>query len=417
MSKAMIISVGVGETVSHGICCSIRQQNPDYVIFILTKESKEKTLPLVLNDRVMKDRKYEQVILSDENDVEEVKFGSLKKIEDLMRRFEPKDIAVDYTTGTKAMSAGITLAALEKRIGTLVYVSGKRDKNGRVISGTEKVISIEPNRTYAELLFKEAINSFNNCQFNSCLEFINQAKPLVAEFDFQNKIELLEKLAQAYSLWDKFDLGKAFLIIDEISKNQLLSDWGIRRRIENNKEFLHKEKENLFCSERVVDLFENAKRKGNKEYKFDNAVACLYRCLEYIAQLKIFQKKLYTQNEKMESDVEALDINKLPSDLKDKYLKYKDEKDGKVKLGLYQDYELLFDLKDEAGIIFKNEYENGNLKKLLSLRNKSILAHGFNPISKDTYEAILTVVEKFVKSLFPETENLIEKVKFPEIRI
>lgn len=418
MPKAMIITVGTGETVSHGICCAIRQQNPEYIVFLLTKESKGKTLPLILNDVVMKDREYEEMILNDENDIEEIKIECEKVIDKLIKKhIEPKDITIDYTSGTKAMSAGVVLAALEKRLGTLVYVSGKRDKNGRVISGTERVVGIEPNKTYAESLFREAVNLFNSCQFNGCLELISQTKHLVTEPEFQNKIELLEKLAQGYSLWDKFDLAEAFSIIDVLSKNQLLPHWEIKAKIKENKERLYKEKENLFCLERVVDLLENARRRGEIENKYDDAIARLYRCLEYIAQLKIAERDLYERNERGGSDTEALDIDKLPSELKNKYLKYKDPNDNKVKLGLEADYKLLYDLGDDLGKFFKKEYEKGLLKKLLSLRNKSILAHGFNPILEKVYKEIIQEVERLIKEAFPNIENITEKIKFPQIRI
>ncbi|HCJ67128.1 MAG TPA: hypothetical protein DHV62_07345, partial [Elusimicrobia bacterium] len=198
MSKAIIITVGTGETVSHGICCAIRQQNPNYIVFCLTKESEVKTLPLILQDETMKDRKYDGFILKDENDVEEIRFECQQIIEGLFKKnFAPKDIVVDYTPGTKAMSAGVVLAALDKKLGTLVYVAGKRNKNGRVVSGTEKVISLEPNRTYADSLFKGAVDLFNSCQFDSSLEIVKEAQSLISDIDFAEKISLLKDLVSA----------------------------------------------------------------------------------------------------------------------------------------------------------------------------------------------------------------------------
>lgn len=412
----MIITVGTGETVSHGICFSIRQQNPDYIIFVVTKESKEKTLPLILQDPIMKTKVFDEFTLTDEIDVEEIHLECDKIIDSLVKKqYEPRDVVIDYTSGTKAMSAGVVLRALNRRLGSLVYVSGKRDKNGRVISGAEKTISIEPNRIYAESLFTEAVNLFNSCQFDGCLKIINQVKDLVAELEFQNKLRLLEKLAHIYSLWDKFNLNETFNLLDELSNNELLADWGIKSRLEKNKKVLYKEKNNLFCLERVVDLLENARRRGDLEKKFDDAVARLYRCLEYIAQIKIAQRKLYQEDEKGNPDSEALDVEKLPPQLREKYSS-KDSKDNKVKLGLYRDYELLFDLNDELGLLFKKEYENNNLKRLLSLRNNSILAHKFNPISEGAYKEIITEVEKFINSAFPEADSLIEEVNFPRIK-
>lgn len=418
MSKVMIVTVGTGETVSHGICFAIKEQNPDHIVFMVTKESKEKTLPLILQDTIVRNKTRGEFVLKDENDVEEIRFESHRIINSLIKKhYDPKDIVVDYTSGTKAMSAGIVLAALDKKLGSLVYISGRRDKNGRVISGNERVISFEPNRVYADTLFKEAVDLFNLCQFDSCLEILIKSKDLIAEPEFQNKIGLLESLASAYSAWDKFDLKGVFSKIDKLSDEGLLAEWGIKNRIKANKEFLYKEKDNFFCVERVVDLLENARHRGDLEKKYDDALARLYRLIEYIAQFKIAQKGLYLQDKNGNFDTDNLAIDKLTTNLKDKYLKYKDQKDNKVKLGLYQDYDLLFDLGDELGKSFMREYHEGNLKKLLSLRNNSVLAHGFNPVSEEIYKEILAKVEEIVRSAFPEITGLVEKAKFPNIKL
>ncbi len=418
MPKAMIITVGTGETVGHGICCSIKQQNPEYLIFILTKESKEKALPFILKDRETQHRKYEEILLTNENDVEEIRFECQKIIERVMKRhYEPKDIVIDYTSGTKAMSVGLVIAALDKRVGCLVYVGGKRDKNGRVISGLERPIALEPNRIYVEELFDEAVKLFNTYQYDSCLEITNRAKSMVANHVFENKITLLEKLAQAYSLWDKFNIDESFSLLNTLSSNSLLADWGIKGRVKENKEILYKERDMPFCEEKVADLLENARRRGDVEKKYDDAVARLYRLLEYIAQFEIAKKGLYPLSGENDPDPEDLNIDRLPLGLKEKYLKHKDSKDNKVKLSLHQNYELLFDLKSDLGVTFKQECETGGLKKLLSSRNKSILAHGFNPISEETYREILVKVEKLIRSGLPGISYLIDKVKFPQIKM
>jgi CRISPR-associated protein (TIGR02710 family) len=413
MSKAMIITVGTGETVSHGICRSIKQQHPDYIVFLLTQKSKEKTLPLILKDEIMQNRSYDEYVLRDENDIETIRSECQKIIIEKMKGYRPKDIVADYTSGTKVMSAGLVLAALERKIGTLVYVSGKRDENGRVISGTERPIPIEPNMFYADTLFKETVRLFNKCQFDTCLGLTQQARNLYAASDFQNKIVLLEKLAQAYSLWDKFALEKAFNSLKEIREDGLLSNWVIKSRVNSNKQILFQENKNRFCKERIIDLLMNAKRRGEIEKKYDDACARLYRVIECLAQFRINERNLYIKDEKGISDTGNLDILKLSSKLQEKYKKYKHAKDGKIKLPLWTDYELLKDLNDGLGSF------RDSLKELLFPRNNSILAHGFNPVSGDTYNRIFAEVEQLIKNTFSTTniDNLFEEIKFPQIKI
>ena len=418
MSKVMIITVGTGEGVDHGIVCSIRQQNPTHIVFLLTPESKDKTLPLILQDKAAHGRKIEEAILADGNDIAEIRDQCQKTLERIMKgNYDPSDIAVDFTSGTKAMSVGLALAALGKRVKTLVYVSGKRDKNGRVISGAERPIPIEPNRIYGDLLLQEAVDLFNGLQFDACLEIVTQAAELTMERQFQDMLMLLKKLTEAYSLWDRFCVSKAFSSLDKLSDNSLLAEWGIKSRIGKNKEVLFKEKQNLFCLERIADLLENARRRGEIEKKYDDACARLYRLIEYIAQFQTNKRGFYLRKEKGQPETDNLDITKLPAHLQKKYLEKRNPKDNRVRLGLHGDYELLFDLGDQLGVLFRKEYNNGELKRLLSLRNNSILAHGFCSVSERTYEEMVGLSERIVKTIFPEIEGIMDKVEFPNIKI
>lgn len=423
MPKALIITVGTGKErkdIAHAIRFSIKQLSPNYVLFVATTKSKDETLPFILEDSVMQGKECKIEILQSENDVEKIREEVLSYIEKLSKLgYLPKDIVADYTSGTKAMSAGLVLSSIESNLGTLSYVVGERNSEGRVITGNEQLIISEPNRTHGDLLFREAVELFNNCQFDACLEVAKQAKELFAESLFQEKIHVLSKLADAYSLWDKFALKDAFCNLDGVSNSELLAKWGIKSQVEKNKEILYKEKDNDFCLEKTADLLENAKRRGDLERKYDDAVARLYRCFEYMAQFRIAEKGLYKKKADGNPDTENIDIIKLPEGLQNKYEKCKDPRDGKVKLSLFKCFELLADLEDDLENFFKRTYEeeNGDFKKLLSLRNNSILAHGFNPIPEQFYKQMLDKIEKFAINIFWKTDNFQEKASFPQIKI
>jgi hypothetical protein len=159
--KAMIISVGTGKEgkdIAHGICFSIQQQNPDMLLFLHTEESKRTTMPFVIEDCKLKGRQWKEFNLSDVDDIERIALECQGVIQELVREgYNPRTMVVDYTSGTKAMSAGVTIASIREGIGTLTYVSGKRGEGGRVITGTERTLSIIPNQIFAADLFKEAL--------------------------------------------------------------------------------------------------------------------------------------------------------------------------------------------------------------------------------------------------------------------
>lgn len=420
MPKGMIINVGTGKErkdIAHAICVSIRNQNPDFVYFMVTKRTLEETYPYIKEDPVFKGLKWSDIKeIEDENDLEKIFEECKKVIYELIKKGCPRNaIVADFTAGTKAMSAGLVLAAIEKKIGILVYTVGERNHEGRVITGTERIFSFEPNKIYVEELLKEAISSFNKLQFSSCIDCCEKALSLIQESNLQNKLNFLKKLATAYAAWDRFLIKESFEILCEISQSDLPEQFKIKRNIELNKNILHKEKENNFCFERAVDLIENARRRGEIEKKYDDGVARLYRALEYIAQVRIKEKNLYKKNVSTgQIDTEDIDVELLPDNLKNKYRMMID-KDGKLRLGLSKSYELLNDCGDEVGKIFCQM--QGTFKKLLAMRNNSILAHGFNSISENNFREIFQKTLEFVQSVFPETEEMIKNLRFPQIKI
>lgn len=139
----------------------------------------------------------------------------------------------------------------------------------------------------------------------------------------------------------------------------------------------------------VQDMLLNAERCAGRG-RYDDATARLYRALEALAQLRLFSKyRIRT------SDV---DINKIPYCSRKGY--ETKGKDGKIKLGLVEDYELLFKLEDPIGEVFKRK--ESDLREVLERRNRSILAHGFKSIKEGEYKDIKEATEKFIKECLKE---------------
>jgi len=180
-------------------------------------------------------------------------------------------------------------------VGNLVYISGERDKDGRVVRGTEKAVSVRPNRMTAESLLNEAVRLFNAHQYDSCIETLDKAKSLYQGSGFVSRCTVLQALGRGYGLWDRFDLRGAFSVLKGIDEKDLPGDWNISRTVKVNKQVLYREINEDFCEERAVDLLENARRRGYAEKKYDDALARLYRLCEYIAQLQLKREGLYKE--------------------------------------------------------------------------------------------------------------------------
>lgn len=332
--KALLITVGTGreeakEKYAAWINDSIDIYNPNKVVFVVTEESKKETLPTVYNVVDLEGREHVERHLTDMDDIELVYEETTSFLNELIEEgFSVADIVVDFTGGRKPTSAGVAIAAALLEAGRLNYMAAKYDK-GIPVPGTQRPISIKPYRILIDNKLKTVRELFNTHQFDACLEINNGLKKLTEESDIQAKLTDYENQCLAYASWDKFEHGKAYELL-----MKLKGEYG------ENKEFLgillHSETKEPY---HIADLMNNAERRF-EEGKYDDAVARLYRTMELIAQYKL--AKDYGV---MTSDV---DLNRIPAQLHKEYEKLRDEK-GKIKIGLFKDYELLKEKGDELG--------------------------------------------------------------------
>ena len=405
--KLMLVTVGVGSTVSEGIAFAIEDQQPDFVMFLTTSESEKQTIPKLLKTLKLNPEKYKCRRVQDENDVEKCTLEFIAAIQNLKKRrpdSEYLDLVADFTSGTKAMSAALVAAGLEETIGKLSYIAGERGEGGRVVSGTERAISLAPNRLTVRRIIAQAITQFNAVRFDTCLEMLDQVEGLIRLPSVLQAVDTLRMLAFGYRAWDRFDYKSAMSHLDRLTGGTLLSTWGLKSRLERHKGFLHRVIDSEYGVERAVDLWNSAgKRKA--EGRFDDAIARLYRLIEYIAQVRLFND----HNGLKTSD---LDVSLLPESLRPSY-KEKIGRSGKIEIGLYESYELLKDLDNDLG---RAKYqETGELTKVLGLRNQSILAHGFGPVSQDGCETAQACVRSLMDQAFQNWEHTAKEATFPEL--
>jgi len=148
----------------------------------------------------------------------------------------------------------------------------------------------------------------------------------------------------------------------------------------------------------ALDLIANAARHIESA-TLDDAVARLYRATEALAQARLQEHGF--------SKTDAVPFSKLPEALREEW-KCRPRKNGSLKLALQDDYKLLDALDDELGKRFI-ELKLNNEKSSLSARNQSILAHGFQPISKNAANALFSAVLKLAEC----TKN--DLLTFPKI--
>lgn len=419
MPKGMVITVGIGREIEHAIVFSIINANPNHIVFLVTEQS-EGTLERIEQEAKEQDVRlpdYEFVKVSNENDANAAYGAAVEAIRKLGEKgIKSGEITVDYTTGSKPMSAGALYAAITEGCASVVYVTGERDENGRVISGTEQVLAIMPNKLLARRFRSEAVRLFNAWQFAAAKQIIDD---FLSQFPQDRVPELfpdldgLRKLCNAYQAWDAFNHIGAQEAFEGVGKD-IMQQWSSDGQIKRNKGWINLLARKLqsgnlderLCPELLVDLWANALRRI-EEKRFVDAVARLYRLAELIAQFRLWHEHGI--------DTRDVDMSKVPECKKEKLERHRDEKGdekGKVKIPLQASYELLKNLGDEIGEMGAGE----KLRNALSARNNSIAAHGLEPVTEKVANNLKEAIEPILRKVVPNLESHLEKAQFPTLR-
>ena len=408
-SKVLLVAVGTGEGTENGIVASIKDSLPEYITFIMTEKSKviyEKVIDK-LSDEDFIDKN--EIILSngEEEDFQKV----FIKVKDCINSYISKgikkeNIFIDITFGTKAITAGLITAGIYEKIKHIKYVSGgNRDKiSGKVISGTEKIIIIQPTEIFNHYYYDEFKNFFNSYQFEaSKISISNISDNFFYDYNRGNFKDAYDYIIFAYSQWDRFNYTKAY---NELCKNKekykLIKDFN-HEKYKKNFEFLEKlsEKENKekYSEEIIVDIFSNAKRRA-EEKKFDDALIRLYRVMELISQ-----NSLYYKHGIDPSNIEESQFDKIPELIRKKIKENIKRENKKNTSGMSDNFEILKSLNDKIGIKF---FDDKKIRDLLNIRNNSILIHGEKPISENNFNNLLEIVNQYL-ILFFNNEDIFNK--------
>lgn len=418
----MTVGTGIGEgqkvtdDLAHGILYSIDTSNPDKVVFFGSELSKLTIESLLkqYKDRFGDEFDYYEFIQIDQIDDFKVYFEAFKsKIIEL----SDYKVIIDYTSGTKTMTMSAAFASMLFRK-NLFFIGGERD-NGVVIKGTEKLISQNLYPIYDDLMINKIKELFNTNRFEAGKVLIDD---LIGGSIEKN---IFSKLFEIYAYFDNVDYKNAYQLFDAEFLEQISEKWPkLAEQFLNNRisldimqkfDFESTDKKAFkrdsfkYGSYRILASLLNNARRRCEEHKYDDAIARLYRSLELVAQIQL--KIKYGLNSS-NINIDNLKSRNVNLEYIEGLEKSKDSLTGEIKLGLSQDYNLLYQLDDELGK-FYHENEN-DIRNSIIFRNKSILAHGLNSQSRENYYNFENWVLKASVILTSEIEDYINQTKFPE---
>jgi CRISPR-associated protein (TIGR02710 family) len=304
------------------------------------------------------------------------------------------EVIVDYTGGTKSMSVGLAMAAVDYPQCALSLVKGKRLDLVKVRDGLERVARFSPYPLFAERqkkLCRDFVKGWDYFAAAKVLEEMGQVVlPLLPEEEAT--LERLLILCRGFYDWDRFAYREAVTKIEVYKREPLVSvynktlkqicaalDWFE----EWTPDFSPRNTPPVFVL--VYDVFLNAERRA-VQGAFDDAVSRIYRGLEMYGQFC-----LRTGRPPLKSD--DIDVSLLPVEIREDYEKKRGPR-GKVQIGLTDDYDLLALLEHPAGAVWKKW--RARLLNILNLRNYSFLAHGLSPVTERDYQAMRDAVWDFI---------------------
>jgi CRISPR-associated protein (TIGR02710 family) len=392
------------------IVASLKHWHPDRVLFVPTRQTRDQirtqVLPLAEREGLrLNPGCFDILELPDGQD-----FGQcLHRLRELtpevqrwLARGDAFGIVVDYTGGTKSMSAALALQAHPWGC-RFSYVGGAertKDGVGIVVSGKEQIVHTQnPWEALGYQAVEDAITLFDRGAYAAASQLLQGTLYRVQDAARKRELNALKTLAEAYDAWDRFEHKDAARLLGELSKyeNDLRALLGLQRsdRLCEQGQRHRRYLDTLLGPkgptwERVADLLANALRRS-QEGRFDDAVARLYRTLEAIAQTRLHEAHGI-------GDTKKVPLERVPEPLRSQWSER--SRQGTVFLGVQDAYLLLAALNDARGRRFQElglPDPEGTSGSPLTSRNQSILAHGFEAVGdkvfRQLYEAALQLAQ------------------------
>ena len=333
--------------------------------------------------------------------------------------FNPSDIVVDFTRGTKAMSAALVLAALGRDIPVLRYVhSEQRDERGMVIPGTEKVGQIKTNLVTERRRLDQAERLMSHGDFGAVIELLPHLDgPFAGLFseNFRVEAEALHTAAKIYAAWDRLDYRAAGEVLQTHgSKAEKARRFAPTREIGTWLKGLGQEPKRsdypamaAHLRALVCDLLANAERRLRDQH-FEDALIRAYRVLELTGQIRLFHRGY----DSAALPPEDTTIEKLRKKLKKSKSNDfdKDTQTGKLKASRYLVARLLKELEDKfAGHLLN--FDKSHSEAQTRSRNQSILTHGFTAMAPPEATPLRKVIADLERLLKEDDPKAGERLK------
>lgn len=325
--------------------------------------------------------------------------------------YSREEILLDATGGTTPMRLGAALAAMQREVGMVHqrvpqrYVDGRWERdNSREVEMASMGNPLEETGLLRE---GQAVELFNRRDYSAAALVFGDVLEKVSGVPHRHYYQGLLYLAQGYAAWDVADYGGALEKL-KAARSELTQDFAIPEladragvlveRISSHLPFLGKVRGEVSV-EKVVDMLENARRRVRDQGRYDDGVARLYRAVEMHYQLRLLQDHGISTSQ--------VEWDKVDGEMKEQFVEAAGVGEPPGQLGL-RHARMLY-----AVLAGEEPEEDGELRNLLQQRNRSILAHGLEPIGEKVAFRFLEYVDAMVDA--PEARAGAEHARLREL--
>jgi CRISPR-associated protein (TIGR02710 family) len=387
--EVVVGTMGTGGDTERPFLMAVDDFSPRLVVCIFSSTSEEMFGKKIATGVQERGASFRAEKVSTHENLDAITVECMKILENLMDEgIDPEKVMVNYTGGTKAMAAGLSMAAISLGCLNFYYVSGERHKiTGKVESGKERGEGVEIWKIRERMTRDNATLLAKNRHYQAAAM---ELSPLIkAQAADQETVALANSL-EVLSKWDNFDhvgareclrnRNKPLIPAFADGRETLLSSLG---RLVDEAKSPARSGPHL-----AHDLVLNAGRRI-EQGRYDDGVARLYRALEMMLQFKIHER-FGIRTDNVSDACEAMNEE-------EKALVRTWMTDGKpAKIELDRDIKLL-SIGDE---LIRTAMASEEKRNIMDARNHSILAHGSNKIRPEVAERFLIYITGLGAQLF-----------------
>ncbi len=328
----------------------------------------------------------------DENDADSAYAHFDRVLATVLQDTAAEDVEVDFTRGTKAMSAALVLAATRRAVPRLRYVTGPRDHRGMVKAGSEEVHGVRTTVVDGHRRLDLARELLRRGDFTATANVLPEPHGPVASLyphDIVDAARAVRAAARFYAAWDRLDHAAAATVdAGEPPSREWRGYWPLPAACawvgSLAQEPAGADHRAMAARLRrlAVDLLANGERRV-RQGQNEDALVRAYRLLELIGQARLFDHGLDSAD--LDPDHDAVRAVQEESARK-KRRPFSEGSGGKLQASRFQVGRLLRHCGDPLAVPLLRFEEETLLKP--TLRNNSVLVHGFAARAPDDPTAL-----------------------------